>query len=222
MLTRLERMSQPRPLIAGARIAPTSPTTPLAAVNAPNTIASANRLMPGQMRMTTARAIDRIPLIPIDHRTRFRSFPANCSARSRSESIAEPPGLVVDGLTLASPQTAANRRARGCDAESPQQRLQALRNSSANSPMSRRDARREASAHAGEQRHTRGCEGDGGRGCGRGCRVRALEGAQHRDPAAPGAHLCGRDPAGGRVASPSPRAAVARDLLLLPARARRD
>jgi hypothetical protein len=38
--------------------------TPLAAVNAPNTIASANGLMPGQMRMSTPSAIERTPLIP--------------------------------------------------------------------------------------------------------------------------------------------------------------
>jgi hypothetical protein len=64
MLTKLERTSQPRPVIAGARIAPMSPMTPLADVNAPNTIASANGLMPGQMRMSTPSAIERTPLIP--------------------------------------------------------------------------------------------------------------------------------------------------------------
>src|ERR1041384_8377116 len=95
MLIRLERMSQPRPLIAGPRIAAMSPTTPLAAVNAPKTIASANRLMPGQMRMTTASAIERTPLIPSAHRTRFSSVPANCPALSTIESIDEPPGRCV-------------------------------------------------------------------------------------------------------------------------------
>jgi hypothetical protein len=81
---------------------------------------------------------------------------------------------------------------------------------------------RTASSHAGKRCDAHGCEGDRGRGCGRGARVRALEGEEHRDPAAPGAHLRGRDPPWCRMASSSPCAPVAGDLLLLRARARRN
>src|SRR6266516_5136261 len=80
----------------------------------------------------------------------------------------------------------------------------------------------QASVYVGKRRDAHGCEGDGRRSCGGGDRVRAVEGAEHRDPTAPGTHLRRRDPAGGRMASPSPCAAVAGDLLLLRARARRD
>src|SRR5580765_7762627 len=100
MLGRLDASSHPRPSFMLLDIAVTRPTTPRANVNAPKTITSENRLMLGQMMITTPRAIERTPLMPSAHLTFFSCVPAICCASANKELI-DVLRRVVDRSTVA-------------------------------------------------------------------------------------------------------------------------
>src|SRR6266566_1504915 len=100
MPARPERASQPRPSFIRPVIAVPSVTMPLASENAPNRSTSAYRLMPGQTRMTTAKATDRAPLIPSAQRSLLMSLSVAFLARWTTDSIVYLPIRLTGRLSL--------------------------------------------------------------------------------------------------------------------------
>src|SRR4051794_758777 len=110
MPSRLEKTSHPRSLPADALKAPIRPTRPVASANAPKTITSAVRLIPGQARMTTPNASESRPFRPSAHLTFVSCVPAILVARSKLDSIVDLLLLAFDDLTVARRRVAGNRR----------------------------------------------------------------------------------------------------------------